>query len=674
MTGLVFIIIAAILAILLIPFAPTRQKGNIAISAIVLSAIVSSIQSFQVLFGATINLYLYGGLIFGDIPVRVDALSAWFILIMNFTSVTAVIYGVQYLRAYKDDASKLSMHYVCFVLNHFAMLSIYVVQNSLAFLCFWEIMAVTAFVMVIFDSHKMETLKAGINYLIQSHVSILFLMLGFIWVNFKTGSFDFWLIRQYATSVQPALGFLLYMLFFIGFSIKAGFVPFHTWLPYAHPAAPSHVSGLMSGVIIKLGIYGILRMLLLIPANYVLIGTVILIISVMSGIYGVMLAILQHNLKRLLAYHSIENIGIIGIGIGLGAIGKGMGNHYLEFAGFAGALLHVLNHSLFKSLLFYAAGVVYQATHILNVEKLGGLIKRLPHTSFLFLLASVSICGLPPFNGFVSEFLIYTGLFNAIHPDNQVGYSVMIILSIFGLVLIGGLALFCFTKAFGVAFLGEARTPYPHDLKEANPKMIIPGYAVALLIVSIGIFPAVFVHGVSKVVSLFSGMPLELEPLSYFLTTMRKVGIASCAIIVFVVVLYYIKKKVTKRTVAHYEPTWGCGYLVSSPKIQYTSGSFSRTYRNLIKPLLKVQKHEKRITTVVPGHAAVENHVLDKVEYILIDIPMRHLKSFIGRFTFLQNGSVQFYILYGVVFIFIAITIPFLIRATYSIIDLFKQL
>ncbi|HEX3008906.1 MAG TPA: proton-conducting transporter membrane subunit, partial [Bacteroidales bacterium] len=557
MTGLVFVVITALLAIILIPFAPAKWKGNIAICSIALNAIISSIQSLQVLFGATINLNLYGGLVFGDIPVRVDALSGWFILVMNFTSVTAIIYGVHYLKAYKEDASKLTMHYVCFVLNHFAMLCVYVVQNSLAFLCFWEIMAVTAFVMVIFDSHKMETLKAGINYLIQSHVSILFLMLGFIWVNFKTGSFDFEIIRQYAASVQPALGFFLYMLFFIGFSNKAGFVPFHTWLPYAHPAAPSHVSGLMSGVIIKLGIYGILRMLLLIPVNYVLIGTVILIISVISGIYGVMLAILQHNLKRLLAYHSIENIGIIGIGIGLGAIGKGVGNHYLEFAGFAGALLHVLNHSLFKSLLFYAAGSVYQTTHILNVEKLGGLIKKLPHSSFLFLLASVAICGLPPFNGFVSEFLIYTGLFNAIPPDNHVGYSVMIILCIFGLVLIGGLALFCFTKAFGVAFLGEARAKYPNDLKEANSGMIVPGYAIAVLIVSIGIIPSVFVRGVSGVVSLFSGITVELEPLSYFLATIQKVGIASFAIIIVVIVLYYIKKKVTKRTVVDNGPTWG---------------------------------------------------------------------------------------------------------------------
>ncbi|HEX3009904.1 MAG TPA: hypothetical protein VHO90_20050, partial [Bacteroidales bacterium] len=163
-------------------------------------------------------------------------------------------------------------------------------------------------------------------------------------------------------------------------------------------------------------------------------------------------------------------------------------------------------------------------------------------------------------------------------------------------------------------------------------------------------------------------------PLSYFLATIQKVGIASFAIIIVVIVLYYIKKKVTKRTVVDNGPTWGCGYLVPSPKIQYTSGSFSRTYRNLIKPLLKIQKHEKCINTVVPGRATVETHVLDKIEYMFIDIPVRHLKSFIGRFTFLQNGSVQFYILYGVVFIFIAITIPFLIRATYSIIDLFKQL
>ena len=260
----------------------------------------------------------------------------------------------------------------------------------------------SSFIMVIFEYKNPETLKAGLNFLIQSHICILLLTIGLIWVSSHTDSYDFNSISTYSASVSPAISLILYLCFFIGFAIKAGFVPFHTWLPYAHPVAPAHVSGVMSGVMIKLGIFGILRMLILVNQNYLIIGYIILIVSLISGVYGVALAIVQHNLKKLLAYHSIENIGIIGIAIGIGAIGIGTKNPLLAFAGFAGALLHTLNHSLFKSLLFYEAGTIYQTIHTLNIDSMGGLIKKMPQTAILFIIAAMAICGLPPFNGFIS--------------------------------------------------------------------------------------------------------------------------------------------------------------------------------------------------------------------------------------------------------------------------------
>lgn len=669
-----FIIISTVFSVMLTVLLPVRRKGWGTVAGIIMNAVLSSVPAFQCIAGESQSWTFYGGIIFQDITIKADPLSGWFLLVMNFSVLTSIFYGIQYLKPYKESSSKLAMHYVSFLLNHFAMISVFIVQNSLLFMCFWEIMAITAFIMVIFESHKMETLKAGINYLIQAHISIVFLMIGFIWVNFKTGSFDFDAITQYAATIKPALAFVLFMIFFIGFSFKAGFVPFHTWLPYAHPAAPAHVSGLMSGIIIKLGIFGILRMLLLIPENYLLVGTVILVVSVISGIYGVMLAILQHNLKRLLAYHSIENIGIIGIGIGIGAIGKGLGNPYLEFVGFAGALMHVLNHSLFKSLLFYAAGSVYRAVHILNVERLGGIIRKMPHTSLLFLVASVAICGLPPFNGFISEFLIYSGLFNALSLGNHLSFTILIILSIVGLVLIGGLALFCFTKAFGIAFLGIPRSQYPPDFEEMSSSMLAPKYAIAVLIVAIGLFPQLFVRGASNVVTMFSGQITEFYASEFYLAILQKIGFASWIIVLFALVLFYVKKKISVRVPSGKGSTWGCGYSVASSRLQYTSGSFSRTYRNLVKPLFKISKTEGPSVSIVPGKANYETHVSDKIENMFVDIPLRYLRGFIGRFKFLQNGSVQFYILYGVVFIFIAIAIPFLIRATYVLIDLFKEL
>lgn len=672
MIGLLLILTSTLLSLILVPLVSASKKGMVAICGVVVNAVLSSFLAYQALTYETLEFSFYGGLVFQDIAIRIDALSAWFILLMNFTAVTSVFYGNHYMKAYLHEDTKLSMHYISLLLNHVAMIGIYIIQNSLAFLCVWELMAVSAFIMVIFDSHKMETLKAGINYFIQSHICILFLTLGFIWVNFTTGSFDFNSIAQYTSTINPAFSIVLFFCFFIGFAIKAGFVPFHTWLPYAHPAAPAHVSGLMSGVIIKLGIYGILRMLLLIHVDYLIVGTSILIISLISGVYGVMLAILQHNLKRLLAYHSIENIGIIGIGIGLGAIGKGLGNQNLEYAGFAGALLHTLNHSLFKSLLFFAAGSVYQATHILNVEQLGGLIKKLPKTSLLFLLASIAICGIPPFNGFISEFLIYSGLFNSLNNDNF-SYTILFILATFSLVLIGGLALFCFTKAFGLAFLGNPRHQYPENIQEPNGK-IFPLYAVAFFILVIGLFPQLFIRVVSKPVLLFGAVADGLQTGNYMASFMQKVGFASWSLIFLILLILYIRKSVTNKAKVSVGPTWGCGYVASSSRIQYTSGSFSRSYRNLIKPLLRIKKHERTIKSVIPERAMVETHVFDKIEYVLVENPVRYLKSFIGKFKFLQNGSVQFYVLYGVAFIFIAITIPFLINATNYIINIFKQL
>src|SRR5690606_38561211 len=215
------------------------------------------------------------------------------------------------------------LHSAAFLFLYSALITLCVVQNSIVFLIAWEIMAISAFVVVIFEHEKMTTLNSGINYLIQSHISIIILMFGFIWVANKTGSHDFQAITSYTSQNSNATGILLFLIFFIGFAIKAGFVPFHTWLPYAHPAAPSHISGIMSGVMIKIGIFGILRMISLIKTDYYTIGLVILVFSIVSGLYGVMLAIVQHNLKKLLAYHSIENIGIIGIGIGVGCIGLG---------------------------------------------------------------------------------------------------------------------------------------------------------------------------------------------------------------------------------------------------------------------------------------------------------------------------------------------------------------
>ncbi len=656
--------------ILVVALVKPERKGLAATTAVILNASVSSWAAIRVLTGNPFDESFYGGVVFENIAVQPDGLSAWFILLTNFTAITAILYGVQYLKHYRSQPANLSLHYSSYLLNHFALLGLYFIQNSLAFLFLWEVMALSSFIMVIFEHGRMENLKAGINYLVQSHISIAFLTLGFIWVYASTGSFEFSAIQNYCLSAGKEAGLLLFLVFFTGFGIKAGFVPFHTWLPHAHPAAPSHVSGLMSGVLIKSGIYGVLRMLLLMPENHLVMGYFILIISVITGVYGVLLATIQHNIKKLLAYHSIENIGIIGIGIGIGAIGSGLHIPFLAFAGYAGALLHALNHSLFKSLLFFTAGTVNTVTHTLTIDRMGGLIKKMPHTALLFLVAALAICGLPPFNGFISEFLIYSGLFSAIGSNQSA--SVMII-AVIGMALIGGLALMCFTKAFGIIFLGTNRMENQPIIHEAGTAMLFPKYLIVILIVAIGLLPQLFVGFLQNPVGLFTNIPVSLEYTS-LIGLMQKISLSATGLILLTLFLFLIRKAVSRKFAPAYGPTWGCGYLTESPKLQYTASSFVRPYARLIKPWVGMTGKNEVIKDIVPQPVHAETHFYDKIESNLVDWPVRNLKSFLGKFKFLQNGSVQFYVLYGVVFIAISIAIPLIINAIQYLSQMIKQL
>ncbi len=660
MNSITLFLFVVLIALVTILFLSEKQKRALLLLTELFIIIFSSTYAVEALIGNTTSLLFLGSVVTGTIPIVIDPLAAWFILIINFTFLTGSIYGVNYMRAYREQKSQLSLHWVSFLLTHIGLLAVCVVQNMLVFLLVWEIMAISSFVMVIFESEKPKTIKAGINYLIQSHMGILVLTIAFAWVYVQTGSFSFDAIGIFAHTMPAPESFGLILLFFIGFAFKAGFVPFHTWLPYAHPAAPAHVSGIMSGVLIKIGIYGILRMLFLMPTNYIAIGIVILVISVITGVYGVMLAIVQHNLKTLLAYHSIENIGIIGIGIGVGSLGMGLGNFPMAAIGFAGALLHTLNHSLFKSLLFYGAGNVYQATHSVNIESFGGLIKRMPQTALLFLIASLAISGLPPFNGFISEFLIYSGLINGWIHGTFI-FVLLFVFAVFGLSLIGGLAILCFTKAFGTIFLGTPRHIFDHEPHESNRMALIPMYAIVALIIAIGIYPVYFVQALWLPIQQFTGsMPSgNILAVSSSLSVVQQIGFASLLFIALTGVVWLVRKQLTKKQVITCNETWGCGYVAPNSKIQYTASSFVRAYRKLSESVLQFHKHKKEISGIFPDEAYHAIHPLDRIETYLIDAPLKRMRYWLNRFSFLQNGSLQFYILYGLVFIMALVAIPF---------------
>ncbi len=667
----------AIASIVCIPFFGTRNRGIIALAAVTFQFIIISIAAISIFTNGSSEFNYAGSAATGIIAVRFDYLSAWFILLISFTFLTGAWYGFQYMKVYFEQKDELALHIIAFLLVFTSMIDICLVQNALIILVFWEIMALGSLILIIYEHNKTETLKAGINFLIQSHVCILFLTVAFMWVKIKTGSYDFKAISVYTASQPSIIVIVLFILFFTGFAIKAGFVPFHTWLPLAHPAAPAHISGIMSGVIIKIGIYGILRVLFLIQKEMVSIGYFVLIVSVITGIYGVMLAIVQHNLKKLLAYHSIENIGIIGIGIGLGCLGLGYNNQILIMTGFGGALLHTLNHSLFKSLLFFCAGNIYQAKHTMDIESLGGLLKSLPRSAFLFLIASVAICGLPPFNGFVSEFFIYSGLFNSLKSGN---FSLIILglFAILGLVLIGGLALMCFTKAFGIIFLGKPR-------KNENSRPIVsvensmrtaPLYFIGLAILIIGLFPFTLNSFLVKIISMYQPLAAGqiYMPVSNIINTVSNVGWFSLLFLLLSLVFFLVRNILTSHRRKEIETTWTCGYTGETADMQYTASSFIRAYRKLAEPVLFIRKEKKEAHGLYPEKSMQKTMPGDKIERVLIDNPLFWVRSFLNRFVFLQNGNIQVYILYGFIFVGLAIVIPFLVTKISTLIFYLNQL
>ncbi len=582
-----------------------------------------------------------------------DSLSAFFILIINFTTLTAFLFAGGYLKSYYEKQTSLrwSLHLWAFMWLYFSMIMVVVLQDGFSFLVSWELMAVSSFLLVIFEADDRSVLKTGINYLIQMHVGLLFLLVAFLIAGQATGQTGFDSLKTYFSSHS---NLVVFFLFFVGFGIKAGFIPLHTWLPEAHPAAPSPVSGLMSGVMIKMGIYGILRVVFAIQSDLFVIGLVILGFSLFSGIMGVMMAIVQHDLKRLLAYHSIENIGIIGIGIGLGVLGLATGNQTLALLGFSGGLLHVLNHSLFKSLLFFNAGSVYLATHTRNIDQLGGLAKKMPFTAAFFLIGSLAICGLPPFNGFISEFLIYLGMFKSF-PESTLYFSILLLVSLIGLTLIGGLAIFCFTKAFGIVFLGQARSTQAEGAHEVSRNMLIPSLLAAAAILAIGLGSALFVRPVMNITSNLSGISLPGLFTDDLLKTLGRISLTGGLFIGLVVIIaawryFHLQKKVVTAG-----PTWGCGYTAGDEKQQYTASSWADNFSSLANPVLGTKKQEIPIreTDLFPKKRTFATHPRDLFKSGMIEKPVDWLLNIFKKIAFMQTGQIQHYILYAFLFMLV---------------------
>lgn len=643
----------------LVLIAPSGMRFYYVLFTTIVTALITSIPAIGLLTdpaGTTLAFTAEGPP--GSLTFTIDRLSAFFILVTNFTVLTAVIYSKGFLKPYLSvkTPARLSLHYFSFVWLHLSMLGVLMLRDGLPFLIAWELMAVSSFMGILFDAENRETLKIAVNYLIQMHIGLVLLIIAFLLVEEKAGVFGFSGLTPYFSAHS---NIFLFFLFFAGFGIKAGFIPLHTWLPEAHPAAPSHVSGVMSGVMIKMGIYGIIRVLSSVQRDWMLIGIILLIISVISGIMGVILAIGRHDLKKLLAYHSIENIGIIGMGIGIGAIGISLHNPWMIFAGFAGALLHVLNHSLFKSLLFFSAGSVYQSYHTRDIEKLGGVIHPMPRTTGLFLIGALAISGLPPLNGFISEILIYIGLIKGLSAGS-VYQTIAMMLAIIGLVLIGGLAIFCFTKAFGITFLGSPRSEIRHTVTDPGSSMLGPQYVIGGMILLIGLVPVIFVSPLIQVIT--GTFPSTPEPVSgTLLTTLTAISRIGFLFLLLVAGLFFLRYLLLKRRTADPQPTWGCANTMGNERQQYTATSYAATLTELVHPVMPETMTYEPIgeEEVFPAPRSFSLYLSDVFQRIIQKMTFGSMWV-LKKLARLQTGNIQHYILYSFVFILIIFALLYL--------------
>ncbi|MBI5596053.1 MAG: hypothetical protein HY928_08190 [Elusimicrobia bacterium] len=582
----------------------------------------------------------------GSLQLALDPLSAFFLVPIYTVALAAGTYGEGYLERARG---RLDASYVRFFFSLLtASMAVAVcARNAVLFLVGWEIMALCAFFLVCAQDRKPEVRRAGFVYILCTHSAILCLFVLFAVMGSRAGSMEFGAMAAALPGPGPALNGL-FALALTGFGLKAGFMPFHFWLPEAHPVAPSHASAMLSGVVLKMGIYGLLRFISMCSSVPPAWGLVLLAIGASSSVLGVLFALAQHDLKRLLAYHSIENIGIIALGMGLGCLGLSHGNGLLVTLGFSAALLHVLNHSLFKSLLFLGAGAYDQALGGRAIEGAGGLLRRMPWTSTFSWVGAAAICGLPPFNGFVSEWLVYYGLL-----AREVRVSQYAMFAAAALAMTGALAAACFTKAYGALTLGEPRGPAAERAADPGWTMLGPMAFLAAACLGIGLLPRPFVDAAARCaqtlgrMSATAGSP-SLEGALRPLTLVGSVG----ALAILLAGLFWLcRTALLAGRVVGAGPTWGCGFTAPTPRMQYTASSYAQPLARAFDGLLNEVTEFAPPTGYWPRRASFEAHTPDPVlDRALLPASARAEQAFV-RARRMQHGRLQYYLLYVFAFL-----------------------
>ncbi len=589
--------------------------------------------------------------------VRLDPLGAWFVLILSLLGFALSTYSFGYAKGFygRKNIGVLGAFFNALLL---ATTLTFVADNIWLFLIAWEIMALTAYCLVSFEHEKPETRKAGMLFFIMSHIDAGCIMLGFLLLFQASGDYGFASLHGLGATMSPGKRDAAFVLFLVGFGIKAGIVPLHIWLPAAHPVAPSNVSALMSGVLIKTGIYGLTRVCFdFLGSPPLWWGVTVLVIGAVSAVLGVLYALMEHDLKRLLAYHSIENIGIILMGLGTALTFLYTGYPRLATLGLIAGLYHTINHASFKGLLFLGAGAVLHATHTRNMEELGGLAKRMPQTAWFFLIGAVAISALPPLNGFVSEWLTYQTLLQGFGTTASL-WRLIYPLSGAMLAMTGALAAACFVKAFGITFLGQPRSREAEQAQEAAPSMRLGMAVLTAACVVLGLWPTGVVRlldpltqqltaqQLSGQLTLANGLVLtSLAESTGTVSTLGLVLMALCLLPVPVALRLVLARNCRTRR----GPTWACGQRELTAQMQYTATGFSKPIRMIFKALFRPHRDVQREYDFSP-YFATTIRFESRVEEVFERRLYRPLRVWIlrasRRIRALQAGSIHAYLLY----------------------------
>lgn len=608
-------------------------------------SIIALYRGFQILLKAGSNPH-------------VDVLSAFFVILICLISTTATIYGFGYLEEYrgKKNLNILGTLYNIFIL---AMLYVVLARDAYSFIVAWETMSVVSFFLVLTDYKKEYVRKAGFIYLVMTHVGTAFIIFGFLVMSSLFGNTAFSDFNL-AQNLPPSIKSMLFFVFLIGFGTKAGIMPLHVWLPRAHPVAPSHISALMSAVMIKMAVYGLIRVIFsfLGPENLVW-GEILLGLGVVSAVLGVLNALMQQDIKRLLAYSSVENMGIIFMALGLSIIFYGNGQQTLGGWALLTALAHTLNHAVFKALLFMGAGAIHNSTRTKNMELLGGLIKTMPITALLFFIGTLSISALPPLNGFVSEWLLYQGFFTADIVLPVMWSKLVVAIAAAALALTGALAVYGFVKAFGVTFLALPRSEAAQKAHDAQPAMLFSMAILAFLCIFLGVFSSQIIHVLAQVVNGLTEIKLVTKTSAPYALYDKHIfsnlmpGLLFM-LLVFGFLIYIVFRLFSNYKAVRRSETWTCG-IVPTARMEYTGASFTQPLRivfsNILFPERKLSQQ---------GKAA---YFLDSMKYdtsvkaVIEDYFYKPLNKFMivisKKIKPIQSGQIQFYIMY----IFLALII-----------------